>query len=104
MEEALVGLFILAAIGWGWRESLRAKESAVDACRHFCRSHDLQLLDDTVSLSRFELMRSNRRLFGIRRVYEFEFSPNGAERRIGSVTITEYGVESVYLPLFDDPQ
>ena len=103
MLETLAALAILAGIGWFWSESLRARETAAGACRQYCKAHELQFLDDTVALSHFELTRSRERLFGIRRVYEFEFSQVGTDRRVGSVTITGHRLESVYLPLLDDP-
>lgn len=105
--ETLLSLIVLGGVGWFWIESLRARETAVRACREFCAAHELQFLDATVSLSHFELCRSASGRFwglGLRRVYEFEFSRVGTDRGCGSVTLTGGNVDAVFLPLFDDPQ
>jgi len=34
----------------------------------------------------------------LRRTYEFEFSADGHDRRVGSITLSGFRVESVYLP------
>jgi len=104
MLATLAALLAVAGIGWVWLEALRAREVATGACRQFCKAHDLQLLDDTVALSRLELTRTSRGRLGVRRTYAFEFSRAGTDRGAGAVTVNGPRVESFYLPLLDDPQ
>lgn len=91
-------LLVLAAVVLLWRASMRAREQAIEACRKACHSYGVQLLDDTVSLSRVWLVPDRRRGLAVRRVYEFELSADGHTRRGGAITLTGDVVESLYLP------
>jgi hypothetical protein len=101
--EALIGLIILGTLIAFWQSALRARESATSECRRYCRSHELQFLDETVAMSHFEVTRRPSGLVTLRRVYAFEFSEGGVERKAGSITMIGDRVESVYMPLFNDP-
>lgn len=93
-----LGLFLVAAVFLVWRDSMRARELATAACRDICRRHDVQFLDDTVSLSRMAPCRNGPRGFSIRRTYTFEFSAEGATRSTGSITMASDRIEGVFLP------
>jgi len=95
-------LFLLLAILVGvlifWRNTLRAREQAIRVSRAACRNQGHQFLDDTVSLASIGVARGAQGWPGLRRIYEFEFSTDGLNRFVGSVTLFGSGVESVYLP------
>jgi hypothetical protein len=70
----IFGLLLLAASGWLWYDSLKAREMAVSSARAACSSENLLLLDDTVAIQRISLGRDNEGVLRIRRIYAFEYS------------------------------
>ena len=98
LNGILLALCFIAALFLLWRDSMRARELAVSICRDICRRHEVQFLDDTVSLSRISLRRHPPRGLALHRVYTFEFSADGATRSTGTITITSNRVEGVFLP------
>ena len=83
-------ILVLLAIGlgvWFWVETLNAREAGMAAAREACRAASLQLLDDTVATASVRLGRNDRGHVVIRRVYQFEYSDTGDNRRNGSVTL-----------------
>lgn len=91
-------LAVLAAALFFWRDTLRAREAAIRASRAACQTRGHQFLDDTVALARLGVARGARGWPLFRRTYEFEFSADGYDRIVGSVTLFGTRVESVYLP------
>ncbi len=86
MGEALaIALLVAAALLWA--DSLRARESAVNAGRSACERHGLQFLDDTVSFARLRLARDDDGRLRIARTYTFEFSDTGDNRRDGAIVM-----------------
>lgn len=88
-------LAILAAFGWFWLSSLRVREHAVAAGRHACAEAGVQFLDDTVALTRIRFARNNEGQLQFARLYRFEFSSTGNDRRPGNIRATGERVESV---------
>lgn len=83
----IISLILLGGLAWLWMDSFKAREAGMQATRLACESENLQLLDDTVSLAS---LRPGRREDGqllLRRVYAFEFSDTGDNRRKGSVVL-----------------
>jgi hypothetical protein len=95
MWEAGAILLILAA-GFFWIDSLRARERALAAGRAACERNGLQLLDETVSGASTRLARDAEGRMRIRRVFVFEFSDTGDNRRRGSITLIGADVQDVY--------
>lgn len=83
----IAGLLLLAAIGWFWLDSLKARDAAVAAARRACESEDLQLLDETVVSESIKPERDDDGVLRLRRVYAFEYSDTGDNRRRGSVVM-----------------
>lgn len=83
----LVGLFVLGAVAWLWLDSFQAHAVGMDAVRAACAAENLQLLDETVSLASLRPERNEDGQMTLRRVYEFEFSDTGDNRRRGSVVL-----------------
>ena len=94
----IVGLLLL--LGWFWLDSLRAREIAIGLCQAACRQRDLQWLDQTVALRRLGL---TWRAEGVRlrRVYRFDFSEEGMERRQGYIVMRGLNLEELSFGLPD---
>jgi len=83
----ITGILALAALGWLWFDSLKAREAAVDAARAACASEGLLLLDATVAISSVKLARGEDGRLRLQRVYDFEYSDTGDNRLRGSVVM-----------------
>ena len=97
-ENLLLVLAVIVGVLIFWRNTLRAREEAIRVSRAACRNHGHQFLDDTVSLARLGFARGAAGWPLLRRTYEFEFSADGHDRFVGSVTMSGFRVDSVYLP------
>jgi len=73
----LLGMFFLIII---WRSGRSAAEAANRACRAICEQHKLQFLDQTVVFRRFEFKAGV-----LRRVFNFDYCPDGRERFRGLI-------------------
>ncbi len=93
----LLFIFLFALLAWFWYDSMQAREQAIALGKRQCQNDGLQLLDETVSLSSLRLRRNSDGQVAFRRVYEFEFSDNGDNRRTGNVTMLGRHAESIYL-------
>lgn len=94
MWEALAIILILAGLAF-WIDSLRARERALAAGRAACERNGLQLLDETVSGASTRLARDAQGQMRLRRVFVFEFSDTGNNRRRGSITLVGSEVQDV---------
>lgn len=83
----LLGLMLLAATGWFWLDSLKARETAVAATKAACAAEHLLLLDDTVVIRRISPGRDGEGVLRIRRVYDFEYTDTGNDRCVGSIAL-----------------
>lgn len=88
----IAGLAVLAILGWLWLDGLKARDAAIAAARKACRADGLQLLDDTVSITRLKPARDDDGRLLLQRVYTFEYSDTGDNRRRGSVTLLGHDV------------
>ena len=84
MIEILV-LLVLGAGVWYWFDGMRTREIAVAAGRHACNAAHVQFLDDSVSLVKIRLGRDEQQQLHLTRLYRFEFSNTGDNRRPGQV-------------------
>lgn len=94
-----ITLIVLAALAWLWFDSVKAHEAGIQAARTACDSEDLQLLDATVSLRQLRPERGDDGRMTLRRVYEFEYSDTGDNRRRGSVVVLGHEVVVVNIGL-----
>lgn len=83
----LLAVAALAVAGWFLWSSLRAREAANDAIRPACRAQGFLFLDDTVALHRIRLRRDGDGRARVERVYRFDYSDTGDNRRRGYVTL-----------------
>lgn len=93
----LLGLLLLGAGLWLWFDSLKAREAGMVASRAACRAEGLLFLDDTVAISSLWPARNDVGQLRLRRVYVFEYSDTGDNRRKGSVVLL--GAEVIALSL-----
>lgn len=94
----LIGFLVVATLGlWFWRDSLGAREQAHAASARACQQHQLQLLDDTVALERLWWRRDRDGRLQMERLYLFEFTDTGQQRRVGSVLLVGWRVEVLHL-------
>ena len=83
----ILSLIVLGGLAWLWFDSFRAREAGVQAARLACESENLQLLDDTVAIASLKPARNHDGQIVLRRVYKFEFSDTGNNRRNGSIVL-----------------
>jgi hypothetical protein len=86
----LIWLLVLASIVIAWRAGRDASEAAVKAAKSACLQEGVQFLDFTVAFKRFLFHKGV-----LRRMYTFDYSPNGNERFRGQVLMRGRRVETV---------
>ena len=83
----ILGLLVLLSGGWFLWDSLKAREAANVAMRDACTAEGLLFLDDTVAMESVWPVRNDDGHVRLRRVYGFEYSDTGHNRRRGSITL-----------------
>jgi hypothetical protein len=96
--QEFIALLLLALAGWMLWASLRARETAVEASRAACQAEGYLFLDDTVAIESVGATRDDEGQLTIRRVYGFEYSDTGNNRRRASVTVIGRRVVALHLP------
>ncbi len=96
MWEAAAIILIVAG-SLLWVDSLRARERAIQAGRSACERYALQFLDETVSFARLRLARDEEGRLRIVRIYTFEFSETGNNRRNGAIVMLGQDPKDVHL-------
>lgn len=94
--DAWIVIALIAVIVWYWKDSLRSREFAVQKCRSFCAENNVQLLDQSVHVTREQLARYAGRI-ALRRYYVFDFSIDGTDRYHGVAVVC--GSRMQYLSL-----
>lgn len=79
----LFGAGLLIGLWW-W--SMQAHDRVDFISREVCKDLDIQRLDEAVSLRRVSFARGEYGL-NLERVFRFEFSVNGADRRYGEICL-----------------
>ena len=82
LSHLFIVLLLVLAVAYWW-ESRGSKAWALHHARQRCRARGLQLLDQSVVVSRIRLQRGEDGRLGWWRQYRFEFSPNGVDRYRG---------------------
>lgn len=91
----ILGLLAAAAAGWFVWDSLKAREAANAAMRVACKTAGVLFLDDTVALQSLWAVRNHDGHLRLRRVYHFEYSDTGDNRRRGSITMVAETVSAL---------
>lgn len=103
-----LGIAFLASVFWLWYDSIGAREIAVRAAERACQAESVQLLDETVAAARTRPARDDDGRLVLRRVYRFEYSDTGNNRKPGSLVMLGPEVVAVNIGLRlvreDEPQ
>jgi len=91
----IAGLILLVVVGWFVWDSLRVRETANAAMRAACKAEGLQFLDDTVALRSVWPARNSDGRLVLRRIYDFEYSDTGHNRRNGNITMIANDVDTL---------
>ena len=95
----LISLLVIGGVVWLWFDSLRARDSAIAAARAACNTEGLLLLDDTVAIASLKPARDGDGQLRLSRVYEFEYSDTGNNRRKGSIVLQGHRILIVNIGL-----
>ena len=87
--------FLLAATYW-WKTS-EQKAIAVAGAKQYCKARGLQMLDDSLVFKQFRFERNLHQQRFLVRVYEFDYSPEGRDRRTGEIVLRGYQILRVIL-------
>jgi len=80
-----------------WWSHLKSRETATAQARRLCKKHNLQFLDDTVSLSEIRPVRDRQRGIGMKRIYQFEYTGVGSgDTEIVARTFRDKGFVSMH--------
>ena len=93
-------LFLLllgAGAVWFWLDSLKAREIAVRAAEAACAEEGFQFLDQTAAVRSLRFARDDDGRLRLRRIYGFEFSDTGDNRRPGSLALLGEDIEWLHL-------
>lgn len=90
-------LLLIGATVWLWLDSLKAREIGVKAAQAACAGEGLLFLDDTVAIHSLKPVRDDDGRLRLRRVYTFEYSDTGDNRRSGMVTLLGQRVELLHV-------
>ena len=83
----LWGLIALV-LGANWfNAARRAAETATELGRRACRRAGVQWLDDSVHATRMRLRRKPDGWIGLERSYRFEYSRDGSDRHLGTMSL-----------------
>lgn len=93
--QRLLFFAALGAIALFWWHSMRARETARQTARRECERFGLTLIDDTVERIHIGLGRSHAGGTTFIRIYQFEFTPNGARRYKGAIRMRGRVVDDV---------
>jgi hypothetical protein len=96
MWEAAAAAALACAV-WLWADSLRARERAIAAGRAACARYGVQLLDETVAVAKLRLARDEDGRLRLRRIYAFEFTETGDNRRHGAIVMLGARLEDLRL-------
>src|SRR4029077_8271893 len=99
----ILGLLALLSGGWFLWDSMKAREAANVAMRDACKAEGLLFLDDTVALKSVRPVRNDQGHVRLRRVYAFEYSDTGHNRRKGRITLVADKVSVLYIGFWGSP-
>ena len=90
-------LLLLVSCGIFWFRAMRVREIALQSASGACQREDVQLLDQTVSISRLSLSRDERGHWRVWRQYRFEYSADGVTRQRGHVIMLGQRMQGLIL-------
>lgn len=91
----IVALLLVVLLVFYWWHAQGIRQIALATCRAYCKQRQLQLLDDTVSVSRLWFKRDEGGRWRGWRLFIFEFTSNGTERHRGWLVMLGERVENI---------
>ncbi|MAZ89201.1 MAG: hypothetical protein CL693_16350 [Cellvibrionaceae bacterium] len=73
------------------------RDRAIQLAKQHCERMDVQLLDDTIALTKLRLKKDRRGNIAVSRSYEFEFTSTGDRRYQGSLSLHGKKLDNVDL-------
>lgn len=95
----LISIALIAALLWFWYDSLKVREVAIRIAERACQAEGVQLLDETVAVTQTRPARNDDGQFVLRRIYRFEYSDTGNNRRPGSLVMVGQEVVAINIGL-----
>ena len=89
--------FAIAVVGGVIWQNAGYRDRAIGLAKQHCERMDVQLLDDTISLTKIRLKRDGRGNIALSRHYEFEFTATGDRRYQGKMTLFGSRIDNVEL-------
>jgi len=96
LRSIFLTLLVMCA-GWYWLRARELKDHCLKAAAKYCDDLSLKLLDDSVVLSQWRPVRTQKGGFLIKRRYQFDFTSNGDDRYQGEILIIGHRVEHIKL-------
>lgn len=93
----IFALLLLGALAWLWLDSIKAREIGIAAARGACKAEALLFLDETVAIESLRPVRDSDGRVRLRRIYGFEYSDTGNNRRKGNVTMVGHEVMFLHI-------
>ena len=91
----LVLLLIIVLLVWLWQTSQRCRDIAIQTARQTCEQQGVQILDGTASLQSMRPYYTRAGGPGLKRIYTFDYSDDGFERRSGCIIMHNSQISSV---------
>lgn len=95
----IISLILLLGLAMLWFDSVQVRAKAIREVKEVCAIEGVQLLDESVSISKLTLDRDDDGHARIRRVYVFDYSDTGDNRRRGSIVMLGDTVQVVNIGL-----
>ena len=101
--DAILLLLFLGLIVWCWQFNLRYREYTIIQCRKICNEMNVQLLDQTVTLSSIRFRKDTSGKLRPLLEYNFEISMDGVNRYNGYVILLGFRIIYTEINLPDGP-
>lgn len=98
IETESVLLVAALLLAWFWLESLKVRDIAIKTGRQAAERYGLQLLDETVAMTRIWVARDSNGRLRFLRTYAFEVSDTGTDRLSCYLTLLGNRLEHVDIP------
>lgn len=95
----ILSLLLLGGIVWFWTDGMKTRDIAVRKVKEACAAENMQLLDETIATTKIRFVRDDDGRLVLQRIYAFEYSDTGSNRRPGSIIMRGQEVLFVNLGL-----
>jgi hypothetical protein len=101
MTGTLLVMLLVAAVVFVWSASRAAADAARRHGHAVCQRAGVQLLDQTVALTRLGLRRDRQGRLRLLSQYSFDYSPDGVNRHRGSMALLGADLQWITDPAAD---